>query len=54
MRYCRVLLGQFLGAGDLHDWVAADPHAKPKHFEQQNTKIDEKTRQGLKALGYAN
>jgi choline-sulfatase len=54
MRYCRVLLGQFLGARDLRDWLSAEQRAKAKRFDQENTQIDDKTRQGLKALGYAN
>jgi hypothetical protein len=54
MRYCRVLLGQFLGARDLRDWLSPEQRAKGKRFEQENTQIDDKTRQGLKALGYAN
>ena len=54
MRYCRVLIGQFLGARDLHDWLSAEQHDKSKRFDQENTQIDDKTRQGLKALGYAN
>jgi choline-sulfatase len=54
MRYCRVLLGQFLGARNLGDWLSSEQRPPARRFNQENTQIDEKTRQGLKALGYAN
>jgi choline-sulfatase len=54
MRYCRVLLGQFLGARNLGDWLSGEQKAPAKKFDQETAPIDEKTRQGLKALGYAN
>jgi arylsulfatase A-like enzyme len=54
MRYCRVLLGQFLGARNLGDWLSAEQRPAGKKFDQETAPIDEKTRQGLKALGYAN
>jgi arylsulfatase A-like enzyme len=53
-RYCRILLGQFLGAKNLRDWLSAEQKADAPRFERENTAIDEKTREGLKALGYAN
>jgi choline-sulfatase len=53
-RYCRMLLGQFLGAKDRGDWLSADPPRSSQRFGTQNAAIDEKTREGLKALGYAN
>jgi arylsulfatase A-like enzyme len=53
-RYCRTLLGQFLGARDLGDWLAAEPARSSLRFGSENTQIDDKTRAGLKALGYAN
>ena len=37
-----------------HHTYTADQRAKTKRFSQENTQIDDKTRQGLKALGYAN
>jgi arylsulfatase A-like enzyme len=54
MRYCRVLLGQFLGARDRGDWLSADPRGRSVEFKEEDTDIDEATRAGLKALGYAN
>jgi arylsulfatase A-like enzyme len=54
-RYCRILLGQFLGARNLRDWLSADqPKAATQRFKQEASEIDEKTRKELKALGYAN
>lgn len=54
MRYCRVLLGQFLGARDRGDWLNPDPkHASPV-FNSEATDIDAETKGQLKALGYAN
>jgi hypothetical protein len=53
-RYCRVLLGQFLGARNLGDWLSADPARSSVRFGSENTPLDDKTREGLKALGYAN
>jgi hypothetical protein len=53
-RYCRILLGQFLGATDLGDYLSATQTKKSATFGDEKTDIDEKTREGLKALGYAN
>jgi arylsulfatase A-like enzyme len=53
-RYCRILLGQFLGTRDRGDWLSAEPAGSSLKFGGENTQIDDKTRQGLKALGYAN
>jgi len=53
-RYCRILLGQFLGARDLGDWLSPDPTRSSQKFGSENAQIDDKTREGLKALGYAN
>ena len=53
-RYCRILLGQFLGAADLGDYLSAVQTKKAASFGDEKTDIDEKTREGLKALGYAN
>jgi choline-sulfatase len=54
LRYCRILLGQFLGASDLGNWLASKQRVRSKKPQQENAEIDEKTREGLKALGYAN
>jgi arylsulfatase A-like enzyme len=53
-RYCRILIGQFLAARDRGDWLSAEQKGKSPDFGKQATDIDEKTRAGLKALGYAN
>lgn len=53
-RYARILLGQFLGAPDLGDWLSSEPQRPSKRLDSVKTNIDEKTREGLKALGYAN
>jgi len=53
-RYCRILLGQFLATRDRGDWLAADPKGKSVSFGTQAAEIDDTTRKGLKALGYAN
>jgi choline-sulfatase len=54
MRYCRILLGQFLGARDRGDWLNADPPQRSVELKGEDTEVDEVTRAGLKALGYAN
>ena len=53
-RYCRILLGQFLAARDRGDWLSAEQKGKTADFGTQAAEIDEATRKGLKALGYAN
>jgi arylsulfatase A-like enzyme len=53
-RYCRILLGQFLATRDRGDWLAADPKGKSVSFGTHAAEIDDTTRKGLKALGYAN
>jgi choline-sulfatase len=53
-RYCRTMLGQFLGAKNRGDWLSAEPERPSVTFGGEKTDIDEKTRAGLKALGYAN
>jgi hypothetical protein len=47
-------LGQFLGARDRGDWLNADPRGRSVELKEEDTDIDEATRAGLKALGYAN
>jgi len=54
LRYCRTMLGQFLGAEDFGDWLAAEQQRGGAPLVGEDTEIDEKTREGLKALGYAN
>lgn len=54
MRYCRILLGQFLGARDRGDWTNADPPQGSVELKGEDTEIDDDTRSGLRALGYAN
>jgi len=54
MRYLRILLGQFVGARDRGHWLHANPAGESVKLGEEDTEIDEKTRQGLKALGYAN
>jgi choline-sulfatase len=53
-RYCRILLGQFLGAKDLGDYLSPEQSKRAASFGDEKTDIDEKTRKELKALGYAN
>lgn len=52
MRYCRTLLGQFMGASDRTNWLAAE-QKKAKALRQEETNIDQETSEQLKALGYA-
>jgi arylsulfatase A-like enzyme len=54
LRYCRIMLGQFLGARDRGDWLSAAPKGKSVDLKGEATDMDEKTKAGLKALGYAN
>ena len=54
MRYCRIMLGQFLGAKDRKNWLSADQKAPSVELKQEATELDEKTKKELKALGYAN
>jgi uncharacterized sulfatase len=53
LRYCRVLLGQFLGALDRGDWLNADPPGRSVELKGDDAVIDEATAAGLRALGYA-
>jgi arylsulfatase A-like enzyme len=54
LRYCRILLGQFLGARDRGDWLSADQKGKSVELQGEAADMDEATKAGLKALGYAN
>ena len=54
MRYCRILLGQFLGAPDRGDWLTATPKGKSVDLSSEAVNMDDATKAGLKALGYAN
>ncbi len=54
MRYLRTMLGQFVGASDLKNWLSPEQTGEKKTLQQEDTVIDESTREGLKALGYAN
>jgi arylsulfatase A-like enzyme len=53
VRYCRVLLGQFLGAIDRGDWLNANPVGRSVELKGDDAVIDEATAAGLRALGYA-
>jgi choline-sulfatase len=54
LRYCRILIGQFMGARDRGDWVSAVQKGKSPDFKGEGVDMDEHTKAGLKALGYAN
>jgi arylsulfatase A-like enzyme len=54
LRYCRILIGQFMGARDRGDWVSAVQKGKSPDFKGEGVEMDEHTKAGLKALGYAN
>jgi hypothetical protein len=53
VRYCRVLIGQFLGALDRGDWLNASPTGRSVELKGDDAVIDEATAAGLRALGYA-
>jgi arylsulfatase A-like enzyme len=54
LRYCRILLGQFLGARDRGDWLNPDPPGRSVALHGDVADLDEATRGGLRSLGYAN
>ncbi|MET0388394.1 MAG: sulfatase [Polyangiales bacterium] len=54
LRYCRVLLGTFLGARDRGDWLNPTPAQQSIALRGGPADLDEATRGGLRALGYAN
>jgi choline-sulfatase len=53
-RYCRVLLGQFLGASRRGTWLQPHVGGSAHQLEQEKANVDETLRGQLKALGYAN
>lgn len=53
MRYCRVLIGQFLGARNRRRWIESDQSVRGTDLAQENTAIDPTLQQQLGALGYA-
>jgi hypothetical protein len=54
LRYCRILLGSFLGARNRGDPLNPEPARPSPAFRAGNAPVDEATRAGLRALGYAN
>ena len=54
LRYCRILLGAFLGADNRGDFANPAPARPSLQLRGENAQIDEATRAGLRALGYAN
>lgn len=53
IRYCRIMLGQFLGASDRRRWIDADQNPRGNELHQENAEIDPTLRGQLQALGYA-
>lgn len=53
IRYCRVMLGQFLGATDRRHWIDADQNGRGNELRQEAADIDPTLRGQLQALGYA-
>ena len=53
MRYCRIMLGQFLGAKDRRRWWFSNPGERSRRLESEETDIDPTTREQLRQLGYA-
>jgi arylsulfatase A-like enzyme len=54
LRYCRILIGQFLGARDRGDWLNPDPPGRSVVLHGEVADLDDTTRGGLRSLGYAN
>ena len=54
MRYCRVLIGQFLGVENRAHWLSADQSAPGAELQQENAVVDPEMCRQLGALGYAN
>jgi choline-sulfatase len=52
MRYCRVMLGQFLGATNRARWLEGD-QGKGVALDSEDAQMDDTIREQLKALGYA-
>ncbi|MFW6067586.1 MAG: sulfatase [Myxococcota bacterium] len=53
LRYCRVLLGQFLGASDRTRWLEGG-QGEGVRLDADEAHMDDTTRDQLEALGYAN
>jgi choline-sulfatase len=53
MRYCRVMLGQFLGASDRSRWLEGEQRDGTE-LDSEDADMDDTIRDQLKALGYAN
>jgi arylsulfatase A-like enzyme len=53
-RYCRILLGQFLGATNRARWIEAEQGTPANRFNAETTVMDAETRAQIRALGYAN
>lgn len=51
LRYCRVLLGQFLGASDYGDWLSAE-QGRAARLKKEKADVDPTLRGQLEALGY--
>ena len=51
MRYCRTLLGQFMGASDRGRWLEPS-EGTASSLETEDALMDEKTVRELRALGY--
>ena len=54
LRYCRILLGAFMGARNRGDFTNAEPARASVELKGGNAEVDETTKAGLRALGYAN
>ena len=54
LRYCRILLGAFLGAKNRGDFTNAEPGRPSVELRGGEAQVDEATKAGLRALGYAN
>jgi arylsulfatase A-like enzyme len=54
MRYCRTMLGQFLGATNRQNWLLPEQGAAAPALQRENAEMDETIRGQLEALGYAN
>jgi len=52
-RYARMLLGQFLGATNLGDWLSAE-QKRGTRLRSESAEMDDTIRHQLRALGYAN
>lgn len=53
MRFCRIMLGQFLGSTDRSRWLSSE-QGTGVTFTSESAPMDDTIRQQLQALGYAN